>query len=100
MENGEVITDPKKVASTLIEVLKDIQLSNKFTQYAGNLPFPDLPPLDEEEVASLLPNWLLGKAISFHFFSDVTSRSICCNQAFQSLKEGIPENFYPKCQGK
>jgi len=98
--DGEVISGPKKVASTLIEVLKDIQLSDKFTQYTGNLPFPDLPPLDEEEAASLLSKLSTGKAISFDLFSDVTSRSICCNQAFQSLKEGIPENFYPKCQGK
>ena len=73
-ENGEVITDPKKVASTLIEVLKDIQLSDKFTQYAGNLPFPELPPLDEEEVASLLSKLATGKAISFDLFSDMLLR--------------------------
>jgi len=36
--------------------------------YVGNLPFPDLPPLDEEEVASLLYKLATGKAISFDLF--------------------------------
>jgi len=53
--------------------LKDIQLSDKFTQYAGNLPFPELPPLDEE-VASLLSKLATGKTISLDLFSDMLLR--------------------------
>ena len=69
--NGEILTDPKKVASSLIEVLKDIQLSEKFVQYSGNLPFPDLPPLTEGEVWHLLSKLATGKALSFDLFSDM-----------------------------
>ena len=70
-DEGEVITDPKKVSAALIEVLKDIQLSDKFDHYLGNIPFPDLPTLEEDEVNHLLSKLATGKALSFDLFSDM-----------------------------
>ena len=69
--DGEIVTDPKKVASTLIGVLKKIQCSDKFTQYAGTLPFPDLPQLDDTEMKHLLSKLATGKALSYDLFSDM-----------------------------
>ena len=70
-ENEEIITDPKQVSAILIEVLQDIQLSEQFNKYSGNLPFPDLPPLEEIEIKQLLSKLSSGKAISFDLFSDM-----------------------------
>ena len=44
MEDGSIVEDQEKVSAILIHVLKDIQFSEKFEQYTGTLPFPDLPP--------------------------------------------------------
>ena len=76
-EDGNIIADPKKVSSVVIGVLKDIQLSEKSTEYSRTLPFPDLLPLNEDEIKLLLSKLATGKALSFDLFSGMlTPRSL------------------------
>ena len=85
----KIITDPKEVASTLIGVLKEIQFSDKFTQYSGDLPFPDLPPLKKKEVLSLLSTLSTGKAISFDLFSDMLLRDESVTKRLAKLLKNL-----------
>ena len=59
------------MASALIGVLKNIQNSKLFTQYTGELPFPDLPSLSDCEIKQLLSKLATGKALSYDLFSDI-----------------------------
>ena len=69
-DSGEITSDPEEVSSLLIEVLKDIQLSEKFEQYTGSMPFPDLPQLSKEQIGEILSSLSSGKALrSFLRFS-------------------------------
>ena len=70
LDDGSHISNQTDVSSTLINVLKEIQSSDKFEQYIGTLPFPDLPELDSGQVDMLLSSLASGKAISFDLFSD------------------------------
>ena len=74
LDDGRIITDSKQISSLLISVLNDIQNSEEFHQYAGNLPFPDLPQLDPSEIKLLLSKLSTGKAVSFDLFSDLVLR--------------------------
>ena len=68
--DDSLVTDQEEVSSLLISVLKDIQNSDKFQQYAGTLPFPELPQLDAQQVEALITSLSSGKALSFDLFSD------------------------------
>jgi hypothetical protein len=75
MDNGVVTTDKNQVSAVLIEALKDMQYSEKFQQYTGSMPFPELPQLEEDELKTLLSSLSSGKAVSFDLFSDIVFRN-------------------------
>jgi len=56
-------------------VLKDIQYAAEAEQYAGTLPFPDLPELTKSEVKGILATLASNKAMSFDLFSDSILRN-------------------------
>ena len=74
LENGTITRDDKDISSTLIQVLKDIQFSEKFHQYDGNLPFPKLPELNQAQIEEILKSLSTGKAVAFDLFSDLVLR--------------------------
>ena len=70
-DEGEIVSDQNKVSLVLIKVLRNIQLSEDFEQHTGNLPFPELPALSQEQAEQLLNSLASGKAVSFDLFSDI-----------------------------
>ena len=91
-DDGNIITDPKKVSSALIEVLKNIQLSEEFAEYSGTLPFPDLPPLNEDEIKHLLSKLATGKALSFDLFSDMLLKDSKAVERLSKLLQDLWNN--------
>lgn len=73
-DNEQIITESNEVAAQLIEVLKEIQHSKEFTQYTGQLQFPELPRLEARQLKTLLSSLSTGKAVSYDLFSDMILR--------------------------
>ena len=60
-QNGEVLTDPKKVASTLIKILKDRRLSIILLNMQEIFLFLIFHHLMRKKLQAYFPNWPLGK---------------------------------------
>lgn len=74
LDSGIIANDDKVVSKKLIEVLENIQFSDKFEQYNGDLPFPELPKLEQKEIEQILASISTGKAVAFDLFSDLVLR--------------------------
>ena len=69
-DDGTITSDGNEVSSILIQALKEIQYSSNLQEYGGDLQFPELSDLTEDEVCLILSTLSTGKALSFDIFSD------------------------------
>ena len=54
--------------------MREYKTPKNLNNTPGNLPFPELPPLDEEQISNILKSLSTGKALSFDLFSDTVLR--------------------------